>query len=151
MKVVFAAVLASQSRSKSEASDRLLNDYIGRTAHYAACESQIFKSEEALLAWLDRQTGRTSAHVVLLHGDGRQLSSDEFAAYLGRVRDEGVQSLVLAVGPADGWSASARRRANLLMSLGRITLPHQLARVVLAEQVYRALTILAGHPYHCGH
>lgn len=151
MKVVFAAVLTSQSRSKSEASDRLLNDYIGRTAHYAACESQIFKSEEALLAWLDRQTGRTSAHVVLLHGDGRQLSSDEFAAYLGRVRDEGVQSLVLAVGPADGWSASARRRANLLMSLGRITLPHQLARVVLAEQVYRALTILAGHPYHCGH
>jgi 23S rRNA (pseudouridine1915-N3)-methyltransferase len=59
--------------------------------------------------------------------------------------------VVLAIGPADGWSGMARERANLIFSLGRITLPHQLARVVLAEQVYRALTILAGHPYHCGH
>jgi 23S rRNA (pseudouridine1915-N3)-methyltransferase len=59
--------------------------------------------------------------------------------------------LVLAIGPADGWSAATRKRANLLLSLGRMTLPHQLARIVLAEQVYRALTILAGHPYHSGH
>jgi 23S rRNA (pseudouridine1915-N3)-methyltransferase len=58
---------------------------------------------------------------------------------------------VLAIGPADGWSAEARQRADLLLSLGRMTLPHQLARVVLAEQVYRAFTILAGHPYHSGH
>ena len=58
---------------------------------------------------------------------------------------------VFAIGPADGWSSVARQRANLLFSLGRITLPHQLARVVLAEQVYRAFTILSGHPYHSGH
>ena len=70
---------------------------------------------------------------------------------LGRIRDEGTQRLVFAIGPADGWSAAARQRANLLFSFGRLTLPHQLARVVLAEQVYRALTILAGHPYHSGH
>jgi 23S rRNA (pseudouridine1915-N3)-methyltransferase len=57
----------------------------------------------------------------------------------------------MAIGPADGWSDTARQRADLLLSLGRITLPHQLARVVLAEQVYRAFTILAGHPYHSGH
>jgi len=55
------------------------------------------------------------------------------------------------VGPADGWSAEARNRAQLLLSLGAMTLPHELARVVLAEQVYRACTILAGHPYHSGH
>ena len=77
--------------------------------------------------------------------------SDEFAERLGYLRDNGTQHLVLAIGPADGWSAAARQRANLLLSLGRMTLPHQLARVVLAEQVYRALTILAGHPYHSGH
>jgi 23S rRNA (pseudouridine1915-N3)-methyltransferase len=58
---------------------------------------------------------------------------------------------MLAIGPADGWSVAARQRADLLVSFGRLTLPHQLARVVLAEQVYRALTILAGHPYHTGH
>lgn len=78
-------------------------------------------------------------------------SSEEFAQQLGRLRDGGTQRLVLAIGPADGWSAAARQRANLVFSLGRITLPHQLAHVVLAEQVYRALTIIAGHPYHSGH
>jgi len=59
--------------------------------------------------------------------------------------------VLFAVGPADGWSAEARNRAQLLLSLGAMTLPHELARVVLAEQVYRACTILAGHPYHSGH
>lgn len=58
---------------------------------------------------------------------------------------------VLAIGPADGWSPEARVRADLVVSFGPMTLPHSLARVVLAEQVYRALTILAGHPYHSGH
>ncbi len=59
--------------------------------------------------------------------------------------------LIVAVGPANGWSVQARSRANLLLSLGPMTLPHALAQVVVAEQIYRALTILAGHPYHCGH
>jgi len=59
--------------------------------------------------------------------------------------------LVLAIGPADGWSPAARARADLLLSFGRITLPHELAAVVAAEQLYRALTIRAKHPYHCGH
>ncbi len=70
---------------------------------------------------------------------------------MGRLRDNGTQTLVLAIGPADGWSDGARARASLLLSFGAITLPHELARAVLAEQIYRALTILAGHPYHCGH
>jgi 23S rRNA (pseudouridine1915-N3)-methyltransferase len=86
-----------------------------------------------------------------LDSRGQQFTSEEFAARFGQVRDGGSQRVVLAVGPADGWSAAALQRAGLLFSLGRITLPHQLARVVAAEQVYRALTILAGHPYHSGH
>jgi 23S rRNA (pseudouridine1915-N3)-methyltransferase len=100
---------------------------------------------------LDRQPGRTPGYAILLDSRGQQYTSEEFSAQLGRIRDEGTQRLVFAIGPADGWSAAARERANLLLSLGRMTLPHQLARVVLAEQVYRALTILAGHPYHSGH
>ena len=148
MKITLAAVSPRRTRSKSEASDRLIADYIERASRYVPCDSEVFESEPAVIDWLDRQAGRTPAYAILLDSRGQQYTSDEFAAQLGRVRDEGVQRLVLSIGPADGWSPAARQRANLLFSFGRMTLPHQLARVVLAEQVYRALTILAGHPYH---
>jgi 23S rRNA (pseudouridine1915-N3)-methyltransferase len=151
MKITHAAIAARRARSKTDATDRLLADYVERSARYIPCESQLFESEVSLLEWLDKQAGRAPAYAILLDSRGRQQTSEEFAAHLGRLRDDGVQRLVLAIGPADGWSAAARQRGNLLFSLGLITLPHQLARVVLAEQVYRALTILAGHPYHSGH
>lgn len=151
MKITLAAIVPRRSRAKSDPVDRLLVDYVERSARYIPCDSQLFESEVGLLEWLDRQPGRTAAHLILLDSRGQLLSSEEFAQQVGRLRDGGTQRLVLAIGPADGWSDAARQRANLLFSLGRITLPHQLARVVLAEQVYRALTILAGHPYHSGH
>jgi 23S rRNA (pseudouridine1915-N3)-methyltransferase len=151
MKITLAAVLPRRSRTKSEPYDRLLADYTERIARYTSCDSEIFETEAALLEWLARQPGRTPAHAVLLDSRGKQLSSEELAERVGRLRDEGTQRLVFAIGPADGWSNTARQRADMLLSLGRITLPHQLARVVLAEQVYRAFTILAGHPYHSGH
>jgi 23S rRNA (pseudouridine1915-N3)-methyltransferase len=151
MKITFAAIAPRRVRSKSEAMDRLLADYIERVARYVPCDSQLFDSEATTLDWLDRQPGRTPAYAILLDSRGQQYTSEEFSAHIRRIRDEGAQRVVFAVGPADGWSAAARQRANLLLSFGRLTLPHQLARVVLAEQVYRALTILAGHPYHCGH
>ncbi len=69
----------------------------------------------------------------------------------GRQRNEGAQQIVFAIGPANGWSEAARQRAQLLLSLGPMTLAHSLARLVMAEQVYRAFTILTGHPYHTGH
>ena len=151
MKITLAAITPRRGRSKAEATDRLITDYIERAARYVPCDSELFDSEAVLINWLSRQPGRTPAHAILLDSRGQQFTSEEFATHLGRIRDEGVQRLVLAIGPADGWSPAARQRANLLLSLGRMTLPHQLARVVLAEQVYRALTILAGHPYHSGH
>jgi 23S rRNA (pseudouridine1915-N3)-methyltransferase len=151
MKITLASVAPRRTRSKTEASDRLIADYVARATRYVPCDSDLFDSETAVLNWLDRQPGRAPAYAIFMDSRGQQYTSDEFAAHLGRIRDEGVQRLVLAVGPADGWSAAARQRANLLFSFGRMTLPHQLARVILAEQVYRALTILAGHPYHSGH
>jgi 23S rRNA (pseudouridine1915-N3)-methyltransferase len=151
MKIIHAAIAPRRTRSKSEATDRLLADYVERSARYIPCETQLFDAETNLLEWLERSSSRTPAYAILLDSRGQQYTSEEFAAQLGRLRDDGTQRLVVAIGPADGWSAAARQRANLLFSLGRITLPHQLARVVLAEQVYRALTILAGHPYHSGH
>ena len=151
MKITLAVIAPRRTRSKSEATDRLLADYIERAARYVPCDAQLFDSEAEVLEWLSRQPGRTLAYAILFDSRGQQYTSEEFAAQIGRVRDGGTQRLMLAIGPADGWSVAARQRADLLVSFGRLTLPHQLARVVLAEQVYRALTILAGHPYHTGH
>jgi len=151
MKIIQTAVMAERSGGKSDAAQSLIADYVARTSRYVPCETQLFASEAAFLAWLDRQAARTPAHLVLLDSRGKQLSSEELADSIGHLRDSGTQRLVFAIGPADGWSDATRARANLLLSFGRITLPHQLARVVLAEQVYRAFTILARHPYHSGH
>ena len=79
------------------------------------------------------------------------MTSESFAEWLGKQRDTSTQQIVFSVGPPNGWSESSRKRASLLLSLGPMTLAHALARVVLAEQLYRAFTILSGHPYHSGH
>jgi 23S rRNA (pseudouridine1915-N3)-methyltransferase len=151
MKILFTAIAPRRARSKSEAMDRLLTDYVDRCIRYVPCETQLFEDEAAFLDWLSRQPGRGPAYAILLDSRGQQFSSEEFAGRVGDLRDGGTQRLVVGVGPADGWSPAGLHRADLLFSLGRITLPHQLARVVAAEQIYRALTILAGHPYHSGH
>jgi 23S rRNA (pseudouridine1915-N3)-methyltransferase len=88
---------------------------------------------------------------VLLDSRGKQLSSEEFAQFLQSHEDRSAQPLILAVGAADGFSEQARKAASAVLSLGKMSLAHELARVVLLEQVYRAFTILKGHPYHTGH
>ena len=125
--------------------------YLDRTQPYIRTESEVFATEAAFLAWLTRHSGRVPILPVLLDSRGRQLSSRELATWLGARRNQGAQHIVFAIGPPDGWSPLARARADLLLSCGPITLPHELARLVLAEQLYRACTILAGHPYHSGH
>ena len=128
--------------------EALIQTYLERCSAYVSCRSQAFKSEAALLEWVGKLKGRTAATMVLLDGRGKQMSSEAMAAWLGRLRDDGAQQLVLAVGPADGWSEDTRKSASMLLSLGPMTLAHALARLVTAEQIYRAFTILAGHPYH---
>ncbi len=142
--------IGTASGSK-EGFEALTGMYLERCAAFARCEARAFRTEEALLEWLDRRPGRTAAVLALLDSRGRQMTSEAFAAWLGARRDQGTQHMVFAVGPADGWSEAARKRAELLLSLGPMTMAHALARVVMAEQLYRALTILAGHPYHTGH
>jgi len=125
--------------------------YLKRCSALAHCKSEAFRTEKALLDWLDRQQGRTPVVAVLLDSRGRQMTSESFAAWLGACRDQGTQHLVFAVGPPSGWSDAARLRAQLLLSLGPMTMAHALARLAMAEQFYRAFTILTGHPYHCAH
>jgi 23S rRNA (pseudouridine1915-N3)-methyltransferase len=131
--------------------DPLIQTYLERCSGFARCQTQAFRTEEAMLEWLERQQGRTPALAVLLDGRGRQMTSEAFAGWLGARRDDGAQHIVFAVGAASGWSEAARKRAYLLLSLGPMTLAHALARLVMAEQLYRAFTILTGHPYHAGH
>jgi 23S rRNA (pseudouridine1915-N3)-methyltransferase len=137
-----------------DAYDGTVRDYLKRCAGVVRCGTEAFRSEKTLFEWLGRQRGRTQTVVLLLDERGRQFSSEAFARWLGARRDEGVQHVVLAVGPADGWSDEARaqgKRLGGLLSLGPMTLAHSLARLVMAEQLYRACTILTGHPYHKGH
>jgi 23S rRNA (pseudouridine1915-N3)-methyltransferase len=144
------AHIGARPGSKDEF-NALTEEYFGRCSAFAHCKTEAFRTEEAMLDWLERQQRRTPAVAVLLDSRGRQMTSEVFAAWLGARRDEGAQQIVFAVGPASGWSEAARLRAQLLLSLGPMTLAHALARLVMAEQLYRAFTILTGHPYHAGH
>jgi 23S rRNA (pseudouridine1915-N3)-methyltransferase len=90
----------------------------------------------------------TPARTILLDERGKQLTSEEFAALLGRWRDDGVREARFLIGAADGHGEKARENSDLLLGFGAMTWPHLLARAMLAEQLWRATSILAGHPYH---
>jgi 23S rRNA (pseudouridine1915-N3)-methyltransferase len=79
---------------------------------------------------------------------GKQLTSSEFARILGRWRDDGVREARFLIGAADGHDEALRDKADLLLAFGAATWPHMLARAMLAEQLWRATSIIAGHPYH---
>jgi 23S rRNA (pseudouridine1915-N3)-methyltransferase len=86
--------------------------------------------------------------LVALDERGDNIDSSTFARHLGRWRDDSVANTIFAIGGADGLSPDLRRTARLRVAFGAATWPHQMVRVMLLEQVYRAATILAGHPYH---
>jgi len=146
------ATIARRNARKQAATEQLLVDYCGRIGQYAECRVQTFTTEERFFQVIERnKPGRSSPHLVLLDSRGKAWSSEAFAGWLGQQRDQGAQHLVFAVGPPDGWSPDAYKKAGLLLSLGPMTLPHELAAVVMAEQIYRAFTIIERHPYHLGH
>lgn len=138
-------------KTRSTAIQSLTAEYLNRLSHCGACEAQEFASEAALLKSIEKSTSRTSPMLILLDSRGKQLSSEEIANFLEYHQSRGAQELLFAIGPADGWSDSTRAAAKSVLSFGKITLPHELARVVLLEQLYRGFTILKGHPYHGGH
>ncbi|MFC5387662.1 23S rRNA (pseudouridine(1915)-N(3))-methyltransferase RlmH [Aquamicrobium segne] len=86
--------------------------------------------------------------LLLLDERGKNLSSKELARQIGSMRDNGRKALVIAIGGPDGHPVELRDKADLVLSFGALTWPHQLVRVLLGEQLYRTATILAGHPYH---
>lgn len=123
----------------------LLDDYSGRIRRFA--EIQFTELREGSAASLRRLELDPAATVVLLDAAGKPQTSEQFARWLGDTRDRGAREIVFLCGGAEGFPDALRRRATQKLSLSSLTLSHELARAMLAEQLYRAFAILAGHPY----
>jgi 23S rRNA (pseudouridine1915-N3)-methyltransferase len=122
-------------KARDAHANALAAEYIRRSGRYAACEMREIHPPR-----FDPFAKSAAVRKVALDPAGRTMTSAEFAALLDR-------DVVFVVGGADGLPAAWKPRADLLLSLGPMTMPHELARVVLAEQIYRALTMQRGHPY----
>ena len=122
----------------------LLDDYLARIRRYAEIETNEVPNSPAALRKLKFEPASTC---VLLDAGGRQFTSQQFARWLAEQRGRGTRELIFLCGDAEGFPEEWRRKAHARLSLSSMTLPHELARVVLAEQLYRAFAILAGHPY----
>jgi 23S rRNA (pseudouridine1915-N3)-methyltransferase len=146
-------------KTKEPAIQSLTNEYLQRISRYATVEGRPLRDELSLLqicgrgesAKSSKAASQRKSTLVLMDSRGKQLSSEEFARFLGDYQERNPLPLVFAIGSADGFSEAALAAAQHTISLGKMTLPHELARVVLLEQLYRAFTILKGHPYHSGH
>jgi len=151
VKISLVSIGSKRGKNKRAQEDLLVDEYVRRAGRFASAEGLWVDTETAFWVFVDNAHGRSPTPTILMDAGGRALTSVEFAETIAAFQDRGTQQIVVAIGGSDGWTADARRRADLLVSMGRFTFPHSLARVVIAEQIYRAMTILAGHPYHCGH
>lgn len=149
VKLLLYSVRAGRGHSRE--AEALTAEYLKRVRSPFAAEARVFRTEALLLEAVAAERKAAATAVWLLDSRGKAMSSEDWAAALRGAQDAGRRALVLAIGPADGWSEAARAVEHRLVSLGPMTLPHELARIVAAEQMYRATTILAGHPYHLGH
>lgn len=123
----------------------LLEDYAQRVRRFT--ELDIHELREDSPAALRKIAMPAGATVVLLDAGGKHMDSPEFAAWLGSCRDRGVREIIFLCGAAQGFPPALAASATLRISLSPLTFSHELARVMLAEQLYRAFAILAGHPY----
>ena len=121
--------------------ESLVADYVKRSRTLLPVRVEHLRDATALRSQLDRPR-------VILDERGEQITSEALAAWLGEWRDRGVRRVDFAIGDAHGFSDDDRKGADKTLALSRLTLPHRLALVLLVEQLYRAGTILAGHPYH---
>jgi len=122
----------------------VIDDYVKRIGRHSAIEVTEVRDGEAALKKLDADRAATA---VLLDALGKNLESNAFAKWLGELRDRGTRELIFVCGDADGFPAALRERVSKKISLSAMTFSHELARAMLAEQLYRAFAILSGSPY----
>ncbi len=158
MRLTIAAIGRMKAGPERELADRYLDrlkktggalglDYAGLSEFSESRLSTTSERKRDEAARLTAPLAETSVRIVL-DERGRTLSSEEFAAALADFRDAGRRDAAVLIGGPDGHDKALRSSADLTLSLGRLTYPHQIARILIAEQLYRAATILAGHPYH---
>ena len=139
-------------KTKEPSIASLTEEYLKRISRYAQVEGIALRDEAELLAKFGKAAKSASkSTLVLMDSRGKEFSSDQFAKFLGDYQDRNPLPLVFAIGGADGFAPEIRAAAANVISVGKMTIAHELARVVLLEQIYRAFTILKGHPYHSGH
>jgi 23S rRNA (pseudouridine1915-N3)-methyltransferase len=122
----------------------VIDDYVKRVSHHAGIEILEVRNGEVALKKLDADR---AARVVLLDAAGKALDSGGFAKWIAELRDGGLRELIFLCGDADGFPEELRKRAQQKISLSVMTFSHELARAMLAEQLYRAFAILSGSPY----
>ena len=139
-------------KTKEAAIASLTAEYMKRMARYIPSDAHELASEDALLALMEKLAARTPSDPwsCSTSADGNSPRRN-LPSCLSAQQERGAQNVIFAIGPADGFAQSTRDAADLVVSFGKMTLSHELARVVLLEQLYRAFTILKGHPYHAGH
>ena len=158
MRLVVVAVGRLKQGPERELAERYRArfDDIGRKLGFRGLEIHEIPESRARDAAtrMTEEAAAIAAHVpekyllVALDERGKNIDSAAFAGHLARFRDQSAGSTIFAIGGADGLSPDLRRKAELTMAFGAATWPHQMVRVMLLEQIYRAATILAGHPYH---
>jgi len=154
--------IGAVGRLKKSPEHALANDYIdrvrklGRTAGIVAVEVKEYPESQAATAIL-RKTDEASrllagcppqSTIIVLDEFGRQLSSKKLADEMGRLKDDGVQDVAFLIGGPDGHGQQVLESARLKLAFGAMTWPHRLVRIMLAEQIYRSVTIMLNHPYH---
>lgn len=128
-------------KPKDEHANAIAAEYLKRASRYMACESR-----EIVPGRFDLFARHAAARKVFLDPLGKRMDSEAFAKLVGATEYE-ARDLVFLIGGHDGLPPEWKPKADLLLSLSEFTFPHELARAMLAEQIYRALTILRGHPY----
>ena len=147
MKITIIAV----GKEKDFAGNDLVAEYTDRIGHYSSLEwvyipaADKVEEEKRILKTIDARSG---AHVVMLDELGKQYTSVQFSEFIQKRLNEGLNSLVFLIGGSYGFGENVRARTNSMMALSALTFPHQLVRLILAEQIYRGLTILKGEKYH---
>ena len=146
MKLIFLSIGKKHDPTLAEA----INDFTSRISRYAPVEWKLIssgesveKESELILHALDERD-----FVILLDEKGKEIESEELAKFVNARLNASTHCLVFIIGGAYGVSGSVRERANASIALSKLTFPHQIVRVILAEQVYRAFTILRGEKYH---
>lgn len=152
MRIVIAAV----GRLRAGAMHDLYEEYVRRLKWAVTLREVDVRGKLAPAAMRTREGELLQAEIpdrarlIALDGGGKTLSSEDLAVSLGAWRDGGTETLAFVIGGAGGLDPALLKRAQMTLSLGKMTWPHMLVRVMLAEQLYRAQSILQGHPYHRG-